>query len=73
MKVYRILFTTMQGKAVYSDPIDTGDKEHDEIVRVLDKIVELVAEGAYLQVEVDGTKRTYLNHAIESIWWTEGS
>lgn len=73
MKVYRILLTTMQGKTVYSDPMNVGELEHDEVVETLDNIIDAVGSGGFLQINVGGTRRTFLSHGIESIWWTEGS
>ncbi|ASR77665.1 hypothetical protein SEA_PARADIDDLES_237 [Streptomyces phage Paradiddles] len=47
--------------------------DHDEIVSHLDQIVEIVSTGGSLTLLLNGQKKTYLNHAIESIWWTDGS
>ncbi|UOW93637.1 hypothetical protein SEA_PINKIEPIE_246 [Streptomyces phage PinkiePie] len=73
MKRYRIHISLMSGKLIYSDPLDVGSMDHDEIVSHLDQIVEIVSTGGSLTLLLNGQKKTYLNHAIESIWWTDGS
>ncbi len=73
MKKYRIHLGLMSGKLLYSDPLDVGDMEQEEVASHLEQIVELVGDGGYVTLLVNGQKKTYLNHAIESIWWTDGS
>jgi hypothetical protein len=73
MKRYRIHIGLMSGKLIYSDPLDVGDMDHEEIVSHLDQIVEIVSTGGSLTLLLNGQKKTYLNHSIESIWWTDGS
>lgn len=73
MKKYRFHIGLMSGKFIYSDPLDVGTMDHEEIVSHLDQIVDIVSTGGCLTILLNGQKRTYLNHAIESIWWTEGS
>lgn len=70
---YRIHLTLRSGKTVYSDPLDIGDMDQEEIEETLEKMVEVVGEGGYIGLLVNGQKRNYLNHAIEGIWWTDGS
>lgn len=73
MKKYRIHLSTMQGKLIYSDPLDVDGLDHEEIVAHLDEIVLTVAVGGCLIMYVNGIEKTYMNHAIESIYWTDGS
>ncbi|QAX95935.1 hypothetical protein SEA_TRIBUTE_242 [Streptomyces phage Tribute] len=73
MGKYRIHLGLMSGKLIYSDPLDVGDMDHEEIVSHLEQIVGLVGDGGYVTLLVNGQKKTYLNHSIESIWWTDGS
>lgn len=73
MKKYRIHLGLMSGKLLYSDPLDVGDMDQEEVASHLEQIVELVGDGGYVTLLVNGQKKTYLNHAIESIWWTDGS
>ncbi|QNN98458.1 hypothetical protein SEA_LILMARTIN_250 [Streptomyces phage LilMartin] len=70
---YRIHLGLMSGKLVYSDPLDVSSMEHEEVVHTLEKMVEMVGDGGYISLLVNGQKKTYLNHSIESIWWTDGS
>ncbi|QJD50961.1 hypothetical protein KNV00_gp058 [Streptomyces phage Bmoc] len=73
MKRYRIHLSLKSGKLVYSDPIDIGKMDHEEVVSTLEKMVEIVGDGGCLSLSVNGQTKTYLNHSIESIWWTDGS
>lgn len=74
MKNYRIHILTKTGRAIISDPLMTeGKMNHEEIVQVLDNIVEGVAQGGYLTMNVQGTRKAYLHNGIESIFWTHGS
>lgn len=72
-KVYRISLTTMRGKEIHSDPLDVSNLSEKEIPEVLDAAIGTVSSGGYLSIKVDGIQVNYLGHAIESIWWTEGS
>ena len=73
MKTYRIHIVTMRGKLIFSDPIDVGQLDREEIVSHLNDTMTAVGNGGYIKMEVNGIERTYLNHAIESIYWTDGS
>ncbi|QBP30992.1 hypothetical protein KNU49_gp062 [Streptomyces phage EGole] len=70
---YRIHLGLMSGKLVYSDPMDVGKMDHEEVTDTLEKMLEIVGDGGHISLLVNGQKKTYLNHAIESIWWTDGS
>lgn len=73
MNKYRIHLSLMSGKMVYSDPMEVGNMDREDVIETLDKTVEIVSDGSPLGLLVNGQKKTYLNHAIESIWWTDGS
>lgn len=73
MNKYRIHLGLISGKLVYSDPMDIGKMDREEVTETLEKMVTIVGDGGYVSLLVNGQKKTYLNHAIESIWWTDGS
>jgi hypothetical protein len=64
----------MRGRKVYSDPLPIEDGWSDEDVeRLMNKMIEAVFDGASLSLSVDSVKENFLNHAIESLYWTKGS
>lgn len=73
MNKYRIHLGLMSGKMVYSDPMEIGKMDRQEVTETLDKMMEIVGDGGHLSLLVNGQKKMYLNHAIESVWWTDGS
>ncbi len=75
MGKYRIHLSLLSGKKIYSDPFPfEGDEwTAEQAEEVMEGIMESVCYGAPLVILVDGMKRNYLNHAIESLWWTDGS
>lgn len=76
MNKYRIILTTKRGRRVYSEPMKFEDEENwdeESIAEMMEKIVEGVAHGMPISLSVDGVVETFLNHAIESLFWTKGS